>query len=134
MCRLSFFCKYNIYIIPVGRMIKKVVLKSAISRHGKVRVNSTLLIWLNEIVAKTLLPVNPYKRENKNFLADIFYKALESFHCLPESFCYKLCNTYSKVLNIYSKVSNTCYKLCNKNFLIGEEILSSRKKKIAPRK
>ena len=71
-----FFCKYNIYIIPVGRMIKKVVLKSAISRHGKVRVNSTLLIWLNEIVAKTLLPVNPYKRENKNFLADIFYKAL----------------------------------------------------------
>ena len=36
--------------------LNEIVLKSAISRHGKVLVNSTLLIWHNEIVLKSAIP------------------------------------------------------------------------------
>ena len=33
--------------------------------------------------------------------ADIFYLLADNLFCHIESFCYKLCNTYYKVCNMY---------------------------------
>ena len=49
-------------------LLRIIILKSAISRHGKVRVNSTLLIWLTKSLVFMAHEFHEYTRNMLNYI------------------------------------------------------------------